>query len=112
MPASRPQSRLQRLLPAPLNIPRKEWLRAGFGALLGLFLAGYLCSLAYGPSIALHLLGPLAASAVLVFAVGLAGPGRAQALVALRVKDVRCTGWSDRRLCDLRGCMHVQLHPF
>lgn len=69
MPASRPQSRLQRLLPAPLNIPRKEWLRAGFGALLGLFLAGYLCSLAYGPSIALHLLGPLAASAVLVFAV-------------------------------------------
>ncbi|MCF1489905.1 HPP family protein [Pseudomonas sp. AA27] len=69
MSASRPQSRFQRLLPAPLNIPKKEWLRAGVGALLGLFLAGYLCSLAYGPSIALHLLGPLAASAVLVFAV-------------------------------------------
>ncbi len=69
MPASRPETRLQRLLPAPLNIPPKEWLRAGLGALLGLFLAGYLCSLAYGPSIALHLLGPLAASAVLVFAV-------------------------------------------
>ncbi|CAK14752.1 HPP family protein [Pseudomonas entomophila] len=68
MPASRPEIRLQRLLPAPLNIPPKEWLRAGIGALLGLFLAGYLCSLAYGPSIALHLLGPLAASAVLVFA--------------------------------------------
>ncbi|WP_248919479.1 HPP family protein [Pseudomonas entomophila] len=69
MPASRPETLLQRLLPAPLNIPSKEWLRAGIGALLGLFLAGYLCSLAYGPSIALHLLGPLAASAVLVFAV-------------------------------------------
>jgi CBS domain-containing membrane protein len=69
MSASRPESRLQRLLPAPLNIPRKEWLRAGLGALLGLFLAGWLCSLAYGPSIALHLLGPLAATAVLVFAV-------------------------------------------
>ena len=69
MSASRPESRLQRLLPAPLNIPPREWLRAGLGALLGLFLAGYLCSLAYGPSIALHLLGPLAASAVLVFAV-------------------------------------------
>lgn len=69
MSASRPESRLQRLLPAPLNIPPKEWLRAGLGGLLGLFLAGYLCSLAYGPSIALHLLGPLAASAVLVFAV-------------------------------------------
>lgn len=69
MPISRPQSRLQRLLPAPLNISSRELLRAGIGALLGLFLAGYLCSLAFGPSIALHLLGPLAASAVLVFAV-------------------------------------------
>ncbi|MEX5341607.1 HPP family protein [Pseudomonas sp. I2] len=69
MSASRPESRLQRLLPAPLNIPPREWLRAGTGALLGLFLAGWLCSMAYGPSIALHLLGPLAASAVLVFAV-------------------------------------------
>jgi len=65
----RSESRLLRLLPAPLNIPPKEWLRAGIGALLGLFLAGWLTSLAYGPGIALHLLGPLAASAVLVFAV-------------------------------------------
>ena len=56
-------------MPAPLNIPPQEWLRAAFGALLGLFLAGWLTSLAYGPGIALHLLGPLAASAVLVFAV-------------------------------------------
>lgn len=69
MSASRSESRLQRLLPAPLNIPPKEWLRAGIGALLGLFLAGWLTSMVYGPSIALHLLGPLAASAVLVFAV-------------------------------------------
>lgn len=69
MSASRSESRLQRLLPPPLNIPPKEWLRAGIGALLGLFLAGWLTSMAYGPSIALHLLGPLAASAVLVFAV-------------------------------------------
>ncbi len=65
----RSERRLQRLLPAPLNIPPKEWLRAGVGALLGLLLAGWLTSLAYGPGIALHLLGPLAASAVLVFAV-------------------------------------------
>jgi len=69
MSAMRSESRLQRLLPAPLNIPPKEWLRAGIGALLSLFLAGWLTSLAYGPGIALHLLGPLAASAVLVFAV-------------------------------------------
>ncbi|AGZ34489.1 HPP family protein [Pseudomonas sp. SWI6] len=69
MSASSSESRLSRLLPAPLNIPPQEWLRAAFGALLGLFLAGWLTSLAYGPGIALHLLGPLAASAVLVFAV-------------------------------------------
>lgn len=69
MSAMHSQSRLQRLVPAPLNIPPKQWLRAGIGASLGLFLAGWLTSLAYGPGIALHLLGPLAASAVLVFAV-------------------------------------------
>ena len=69
MPASRSENRLQRLLPAPLNTSPKEWLRAGIGALLGLFLAGWLTSMAYGPGIALHLLGPLAATAVLVFAV-------------------------------------------
>ncbi|MBV4539979.1 HPP family protein [Pseudomonas vlassakiae] len=69
MSAMRSESRLQRLLPAPLNIPPKQGLRASIGALLGLFLAGWLTSLAYGPGIALHLLGPLAASAVLVFAV-------------------------------------------
>ncbi|MBH3470478.1 HPP family protein [Pseudomonas putida] len=69
MSASRSENRLQRLLPAPLNTPAKEWLRAGIGAVFGLFLAGWLTSMAYGPDIALHLLGPLAASAVLVFAV-------------------------------------------
>ncbi|TDF84373.1 HPP family protein [Pseudomonas sp. H9] len=58
-----------RLLPAPLNIPPKEWLRAGVGVLLGLFLAGTACSYAFGSAVALHLLGPLAASAVLLFAV-------------------------------------------
>ena len=60
---------LARLLPAPLNIPPKEWLRAGVGVLLGLFLAGSACSYAFGSTVALHLLGPLAASAVLLFAV-------------------------------------------
>lgn len=69
MPASRTERLLQSLLPASLNIPPTHWLRAGVGALIGLFLAGWLTSLAYGPAIALHLLGPLAASAVLVFAV-------------------------------------------
>ncbi|MDZ5602376.1 HPP family protein [Pseudomonas sp. RP23018S] len=62
-------SLLQRILPPSLHIPPRQWLRASFGAALALFLAGYLCSLAFGPGIALHLLGPLAASAVLLFAV-------------------------------------------
>ncbi|MDN7141968.1 HPP family protein [Pseudomonas sp. JQ170] len=58
-----------RLLPAPLNIPFKECVRASIGALLGLLLAGLACSQAFGATVALHLLGPLAASAVLLFAV-------------------------------------------
>ncbi|HKS15634.1 MAG TPA: HPP family protein [Pseudomonas sp.] len=69
MSSPRASSRLLRWLPAPLNIPARQWLRAGIGAFLGLFLAGWLCSMAFGTSVALHLLGPLAASAVLVFAV-------------------------------------------
>ncbi|MBA1205238.1 HPP family protein [Pseudomonas capeferrum] len=69
MSAFHTETRLRRLLPAPLNTSPREWLRAGLGALLGLFLAGWLCSMAYGSTVALHLLGPLAASAVLVFAV-------------------------------------------
>ena len=69
MSSPRASSRLLRWLPAPLNIPARQWLRAGIGASLGLFLAGWLCSMVFGTSVALHLLGPLAASAVLVFAV-------------------------------------------
>lgn len=69
MSSPRSANRLQRWLPPHLNIPPREWLRAGIGALIGLFLAGWLCSMVFGSSVALHLLGPLAASAVLVFAV-------------------------------------------
>lgn len=69
MPALRPRLCWQRLLPAPLSTSPREWLRAAVGAWLGLFASGFLCSLVYGPGIALHLLGPLAASAVLMFAV-------------------------------------------
>lgn len=69
MSSPRSANRLHRWLPAPLNIPPKEWLRAGVGALIGLFLAGWVCSSVFGSAVALHLLGPLAASAVLVFAV-------------------------------------------
>jgi adenosylcobinamide-GDP ribazoletransferase len=45
-----------RLLPAPLNIPPKEWLRAGFGALLGLFLSTpYVRAGGLGQALADHL---------------------------------------------------------
>nr|WP_314489988.1 HPP family protein [uncultured Pseudomonas sp.] len=60
---------LQRLTPPSLHIPPRQWLRAALGTALALLVAGHLCSLAFGTQIALHLLGPLAASAVLVFAV-------------------------------------------
>ncbi|MBH3428138.1 HPP family protein [Pseudomonas alkylphenolica] len=69
MPSRRLNNWFTRLLPAPLNIPPKEWLRAGVGALLGLLLAGLACTQVFGSAVALHLLGPLAASAVLLFAV-------------------------------------------
>lgn len=58
-----------RFIPAALHIPPKEWFRAGIGALLGLLLAGAACSALFGNAVAMHLLGPLAASAVLLFGV-------------------------------------------
>ena len=51
--------------PAPPGIDRREALRIGAGATLGLFVAGGLCLLAgAGP---VWLIAPLGASAVLVF---------------------------------------------
>ncbi|PWB30418.1 HPP family protein [Pseudomonas sp. SDI] len=64
-----PQRWLDRFIPAALHIPPKEWLRAGLGALLGLLLAGGLTSVLFGSTVALHLMAPLAASAVLLFGV-------------------------------------------
>lgn len=60
---------LDRFIPAALHIPPKEWLRAGLGAVLGLLLAGGLCSVLFGNAVTLHLMAPLAASAVLLFGV-------------------------------------------
>ena len=58
-----------RFIPAALHIPPKEWFRAAFGALLALVLAGSACSYLFGSAAALHLMAPLAASTVLLFAV-------------------------------------------
>jgi CBS domain-containing membrane protein len=53
---------------APHTRPR-EWLRAGLGAGLGFLFSTWLCSQLFGQPLAVHFAGPLAASAVLLFAV-------------------------------------------
>lgn len=53
---------------APHTRPR-EWLRAAFGASLGFLFSTWLCVQFFGPQTALHFAGPLAASAILLFAV-------------------------------------------
>jgi len=68
--SSRGPSRwFDRFIPAALNIPPKEWFRAAIGALLALAVAGSVTGYLFGSPVALHLMAPLAASAVLLFAV-------------------------------------------
>ena len=68
--SSRGPSRwFDRFVPAALNIPPKEWFRAAIGALLALAVAGSVTGYLFGSPVALHLMAPLAASAVLLFAV-------------------------------------------
>lgn len=114
---------LSRFTPASLNIPPKEWLRAAFGGLLGLLVASLLCREVFGSDIALHLLGPVAASAVLLFAVysgalaqpwSIIGSYLVATLVALLVVKVfgrsvfsasLAVGLSLALMCPLR-CLH------
>ncbi|WP_397452418.1 HPP family protein [Pseudomonas sp. NA-150] len=58
-----------RFIPATLNTHPKEWFRASIGAGLGLLFSALACSQLFSSTVALHLLGPIAASAVIVFAV-------------------------------------------
>ncbi len=58
-----------RFIPAALHIPPQEWFRAALGALLALVVAGSACSYLFGTPATLHLMAPLAASTVLLFAV-------------------------------------------
>ena len=60
---------LARWLPAAINTRPAEWSRAAIGMALGTLLTVWLCSQVYGLEVAMHLLGPLGASAVLLFAV-------------------------------------------
>lgn len=61
------------LLPGPQIAPRKEWLRASVGMGLGLFVTSLLGCWLQGAAITLAVFAPLAASAVLIFAVS-SGP--------------------------------------
>lgn len=60
---------LARWLPAAINTRPTEWSRAAIGMALGTLFSVWLCSLVFGIEVAQHLIGPLGASAVLLFAV-------------------------------------------
>jgi CBS domain-containing membrane protein len=60
---------LRSFLPHSLNTHPAEWSRAAMGACLGIFISALVCRELFGIDIALHLLGPVGASAVLLFAV-------------------------------------------
>ncbi|KAF2407325.1 HPP family protein [Pseudomonas antarctica] len=60
---------LARWLPAAINTRPGEWSRAAIGMALGTLCSVWVCAQVFGMEVALHLLGPLGASAVLLFAV-------------------------------------------
>lgn len=60
---------LTRWLPAAINTRPAEWSRAAIGMALGTLFSVWVCAQVFGMEVALHLLGPVGASAVLLFAV-------------------------------------------
>lgn len=60
---------ISRLLPASTHTRPTEWSRAAIGVSLGTLLSVWVCSLFFGLPVAMHLIGPLGASAILLFAV-------------------------------------------
>ena len=58
-----------RWFPAAINTRPSEWSRAAIGMALGTMFSVWLCSQVFGMEVAQHLIGPLGASAVLLFAV-------------------------------------------
>ncbi len=92
---------LYAFVPQSMNTHPREWLRAGLGAGLGVLLTTWLCHQLFGPTVAAQLVGPLGASAVLLFAVSsgmlaqpwsIIGSYLTATVVALLV--VHCTGSS------------------
>src|SRR3979490_2819657 len=60
---------LNRLLPPVSHTRPGEWSGAALGVALGTVSSVWVCSKFFGPQVALHFIGPLGASAVLLFAV-------------------------------------------
>lgn len=68
-PASSFLVRVARLFPPSLHTRPLEWVRAALGAVFGVLVPFLLCSALFERELALSLLGPLGASAVLLFVV-------------------------------------------
>ena len=66
---SRLKTLLRSFIPHSLNTHPAEWSRAALGACLGIFISALLSRQLFGIDVTLHLLGPVGASAVLLFAV-------------------------------------------
>ncbi|RBH55070.1 MULTISPECIES: HPP family protein [Pseudomonas] len=63
------KSALSGFYPAPSNTKPREWLRASVGACASVLVTALVCQYFYGLELTLHLVGPVGASAVLLFAV-------------------------------------------
>ena len=63
------KSVLSSFYPAPLNTRPGEGLRASIGACAGVLVTALVCQYFYGLELTLHLIGPVGASSVLLFAV-------------------------------------------
>ena len=66
---SRLKALFRSFIPHSLNTHPAEWSRSALGACLGIFVSALLSQQLFGLDVTLHLLGPIGASAVLLFAV-------------------------------------------
>ena len=55
--------------PTQVATKPSEWLRAAFGVSAGMFFSAWVCQQLFGSEVMLHFIGPLGASAFLLFAV-------------------------------------------
>jgi CBS domain-containing membrane protein len=60
---------LEGFLPGPLSARRQEWPRAAIGAACGILIAALVCQQLFGTPVMRSIIGPLGASAVLLFGV-------------------------------------------